>query len=64
MSPPSWVFPAIAASTWLGEGLQVSTVALDNDLTLHLAMLLAMLGHWTMIGEPRYGLMKPGQNIP
>ncbi|KAJ5308769.1 hypothetical protein N7508_004148 [Penicillium antarcticum] len=29
-----------------------------------LAMLLAMLGHWTMIGEPRYGLMKPGQNIP
>lgn len=23
-----------------------------------------MLGHWTMIGEPRYGLMKPGQNIP
>ncbi|CAI7626742.1 unnamed protein product [Penicillium palitans] len=45
MSPPSWVFPAIAASTWL-------------------AMLLAMLGHWTMIGEPRYGLMKPGQNIP
>ncbi|KAJ5976986.1 hypothetical protein N7501_000328 [Penicillium viridicatum] len=45
MSPPSWVLPAIAASTWL-------------------AMLLAMLGHWTMIGEPRYGLMKPGQNIP
>lgn len=29
-----------------------------------LAMLVAMLGHWTMVGEPRYGLMKPGQNIP
>ncbi|CAG8182365.1 unnamed protein product [Penicillium salamii] len=43
--PPAWVFPTVAASTWL-------------------AMLLAMLGHWTMIGEPRYGLMKPGQNIP
>ncbi|KAJ5861132.1 uncharacterized protein N7529_008442 [Penicillium soppii] len=45
LSHPSWVFPTVAASTWL-------------------AMLLAMLGHWTMIGEPRYGLMKPGQNIP
>ncbi|KAJ5497910.1 hypothetical protein LT330_002804 [Penicillium expansum] len=45
MSPPSWVYPAVAASTWL-------------------AMLLTMLGHWTVIGEPRYGLMKPGQNIP
>jgi hypothetical protein len=39
-------------------------VVLGNDLILDLAMLLAMLGHWTMIGEPRYGLMKPGQNIP
>ncbi|OJJ80453.1 Frag1/DRAM/Sfk1 family protein [Aspergillus glaucus CBS 516.65] len=45
MSPLSWGFPTVAASTWL-------------------AMLLAMLGHWTMIGEPKYGLMKPGQNIP
>ncbi|KAJ5893966.1 hypothetical protein N7495_005657 [Penicillium taxi] len=27
-------------------------------------MLFSMLGYWILVGEPRYGRMKPGQTIP